>query len=89
MINHLANARYAPEGADTIRDHDQRRTLPLIEAELRLAKLTHEAAMAEPRVGRILARDAVSLERAIKQCRQPAAEPARWSWPFNQHRRIP
>ena len=69
-------SRYAPESADTIRDHDQRRTLPLIEAELRLAKLTHEAAMAHPRVGRIIARDAVSLERSIKQCRQPA-EPRR------------
>ena len=50
--------------------------LTLIEAELRLAKLDAETLRQPPRIGRLLARDAVSLERAIKACRKPA-EPRR------------
>ena len=46
--------------------------LTLVEAELRLAKLDAETLRQPPRIGRLLARDAVSLERAIKAVRKPA-----------------
>ena len=67
--------RYIADGA-SIRDQGQpHRLLPLIEAELLCARLTEDAARAKDDgspLARIYARDAVSLERAIKHCRRPA-----------------
>ena len=71
-----AEPRYAVRHGQVVDNTRPDCPLTLIEAELRLAKLDAETLRQPPRIGRLLARDAVSLERAIKQCRQPA-EPRR------------